>query len=111
MTSLPPSSIGAAPQADIWYVARKSNYSAKKIEAVVVERHTESSVWIKGRKRAQQSTYDNYFPTWGAAHAMLMADAKEHVESCRSALERANSLLGNVKGMRAAIQRATGEQK
>lgn len=37
------------------------------IRAVQVERSTESSVWINGRRSSRSSSYSRYFPTWDEA--------------------------------------------
>ena len=71
------------------------------IEAVQVERHTDASVWMKGRKRARSGQYENYFQSWDDARNYLMDRAESHVLSLKRQLESAQGELGNVKGMKA----------
>jgi len=72
-----------------------------EILPVEVERETDSSVWVRGRRQAKRvSGGDCYFDTWEDAHAALMVARQQDVEKARRALEQANSRLGNVKGMK-----------
>lgn len=70
------------------------------IKPVSVERHTQTSVWVRGRRHAQRAEWGGYFPTWEDAHAHALRQAEAEVMSARRALERASSALGNVKGMK-----------
>lgn len=49
----------AQPTSEVWF--QTSDYS-RTVDPVVVERVTESSVWIKG-KRHNRLGYDSFFPT------------------------------------------------
>lgn len=71
-----------------------------RIKTVEVERETESSVWINGRRNAKLNNYKNYFDTWEEAHSYLMEKAQRKVNEARKSLEQANSELGTVKGMK-----------
>lgn len=82
-----------------WYRAEIGGF-APTIKPVEVERETESSVWIAGRRNAKRSEWRNYFQTWDDAHALLMSDAAERVAEARKRLQHANDRLGNVKGMK-----------
>ena len=73
---------------------------ARKIDPVEVSRTTDSSVWIDGRRRAIISEGEGYFPTWDEAHQWMLFGYEAKVISARRSLEYANSLLGNVKGMK-----------
>lgn len=70
------------------------------ITSVEIERETDSSVYINGRRRSKRSEYEDYFDTWEEAHEFLTRRAQDDVESARHVLERANSRLGNIKGMK-----------
>lgn len=73
---------------------------AAKIEEIEIEKETDSSVWVRGRRLGKNTSWDTYHDTWEAAHAHLMAEAEKHVQSARLALERAKGAQGNVKGMK-----------
>lgn len=86
-----------------------SKFGRDPIEAVEVERETESSVWVvdtwrgergNTRRHAKRSDWDNYFDTWEEAKAFLMAQAEAKVTAARRALDSANGELGNVKGLK-----------
>ena len=79
-------------------------YWERRIEPVQVERFTEQSVWIDGRRRARMSDgygrIDGYFPTWAEARDALLEEAEGKVASIRLQLEQANGKLGNIRGMK-----------
>lgn len=81
-----------------WYAT--SSYERRLIRPVTVERFTEQSVWMDGRRHGRGSGRHGYFPTWEAAKAALLADAEAKVDSLRRQLERANGELGNIKGLK-----------
>lgn len=72
-----------------------------QIERVEVDRETESSVFINGRRSAKVSGYENFHDSWAAAHACLLAKHQLQVNQLRRQLEAANGKLGNIKGMKA----------
>jgi|GEM_PF-1703413 len=80
-----------------FYIAR---YNRLQITMETVERETDNSVWIGGRRVKKQSEWRCYFDTWEQAHAHLLDDAETYVDHCRRELKLANSRLGNVKGMK-----------
>lgn len=71
-----------------------------RIEVTEIERETESSVWINGRRSAKHGAYENFFNTWDDAHSHLMKRAQSNVDQQRRILERLNGVLGNIKGMK-----------
>lgn len=71
-----------------------------KIEPVEVERETEGSVWVDGRRTAKTSTWASYFDSWAEAHARLVLEQEEAVASLRRQLESANGKLGQIRGMK-----------
>lgn len=83
-----------------WFKTYRSVYSAPRIDAVEIEKFSDSSVWVEGRRRARISTYDCYFPTWEEARDILMHDAEVELNHARRRLERAQGYHGNVKGMK-----------
>lgn len=78
-------------KAEIWH---------NEIDEVEVERETESSVWINGRRHAKQTSCACYFDTWDEALDYKLSKSQDEVERARSALERAKSKLGNIKGLK-----------
>jgi hypothetical protein len=77
-----------------------AHHFSDPITAVPVERETESSVWIKGRRQPKSSTFYCYFDTWQQAHEALIDAREKGVAMARRDLELANSYLGNVRGMK-----------
>lgn len=74
-----------------------------KIEEVEIEKETESSVWVKGRRNIKFSRLEVYHDTWEKAHAYLLRIAEEQTAQARRRLEEANGALGNVKGMKKPV--------
>ena len=58
-----------------------------EIEPVEVDKDTDSSVWIRGRRRAKVSEYEVFHDTWQSAHEHLLRKATERVESLIRQLE------------------------
>lgn len=77
----------------------KTGWKCDKIEKIEVERETDSSVWINGRRHYKRSVNEKYFDTWELAHACLLSRAEQKAADARMRLGRANGELGNVKGM------------
>ena len=84
--------------AETWY--RLQRWAIAEITPVEVERHTESSVWIKGRRNARTTAWDSYFRTWEAARDCLLKRAELDLAASRRQLEQAQGFLGNVKGLK-----------
>lgn len=63
------------------------------IEAIEIERETESSVWIDGRRRSKLSTWDIYHDTWEAARDHLMTTATHKVRNYQSRLDSVKAEL------------------
>lgn len=76
-----------------------TSYGSRIIE-VEVERETESSVWVKGRRHNKRSEYENYWDSWEDAHSFLLQNAERWVEGARLRLERAKGEYGQIKGMK-----------
>lgn len=82
-----------------WFKTTKWSHK-NPIEAVEVERFTDSSVWIKGNRQARSAEWDQFWPTWGEAHAFLLRRAEQKLASARTALTMAQGHYGNIKGLR-----------
>lgn len=65
----------------------------------LVEKHTESNVWISGQRRGRIS-WRSYFPTWTEAHGFLLDSAEQDLNAARRALQIQQGRYGNIKGMR-----------
>lgn len=76
-----------------WYEVSKWNYRGPPITPVEVQRNSDSSVWIDGRRAAITSECSRYFPTWEEAKAHLVDRETKSVEYKRSALAKAESDL------------------
>ncbi len=75
-------------------------WAAEKIKPVEIERETDASVFIKGRRRAKRSSCESYFDTWEEAKAHLMSVAESKLNSARRELERCQGYYGNIKGLK-----------
>jgi hypothetical protein len=71
-----------------------------EITPVECERETESCVYIKGRRYAKESSWENYHDSWADAHAFLVDNAQGNVDGLRLKLEQAKGKLGQIKGMK-----------
>jgi hypothetical protein len=52
---------------------------------------------------ARESTWHAWHDTWGQAHAYLLARAEEAVKQAKAGLQKAQDILGNVKGMKETL--------
>ena len=92
---------------ETWY--QTTGYG-KRITPLVVQRYTDSSVWVGGRRRARVTDWESVFPTWEEAKAHLLSQADKNLQSARAALARAQAEYGNIKGMKdPAIALAQGD--
>ena len=66
---------------------------------VEFERETDSSVWIKGQRCNQISTYHIYHDTWQAAYQHLLERAERKLEWAQKNLDRMQKALDEVKRM------------
>lgn len=91
---------------ETWYLTGR--YVDNIIEPVSVVKSTAKTVTVKDRwcghetesRSAIRSDYYQYFRTWDEAHAHALASAEMKVNQARTALERANGHLGNVRGLK-----------
>ena len=73
----------------------------KLIEKVEIERETESSVWIKGIRKAKRThDWHNFFDTWEEAHNFLLDNSESDLKSARNRLSIAQDRNGNIKGLK-----------
>ncbi|MEW8048955.1 MAG: hypothetical protein AB2792_20095 [Candidatus Thiodiazotropha sp.] len=81
------------------YLARRSAFG-KLIEPVQVEKETDKSVWINGRRSAKRSDYENYFDSFDDAKAYMTKYAEDALAAARRRLEEVQRFAGNVKDLR-----------
>ena len=81
------------------YMTNKWDFN-DKIEVVEVERKTEKTVWIDGRRHAQLNDYHAYFDTFDEAKTYLLGVAESKLDAARRNLENAQGYMGNVKGLK-----------
>jgi hypothetical protein len=79
------------------------------IRPIKVQRSTDDSVWIAGRRRKRLCDSYAYFPTWDEAKSYLVEQAQQKVDSCRRQLEYYKGKLGNAEGKKPPVS-ATPEQ-
>ena len=80
-----------------------TDYGATIVE-VEVQRETEISVWINGRRRNKRSRdWANFFDRWDEAKAYLMEKYAARLAGARRRLEIAQSEYGNVKGLKPPV--------
>lgn len=67
------------------------------IETVEIEKETDKSVWIDGRRHPKKGLFDSYFDTWEEAKLFLtniagqeLQEALRHVQECG---ENANKIM------------------
>jgi hypothetical protein len=69
-----------------------------KIEPVEVDKFTDKTVTIKGRRQSRYA-WQFFAPTWEEAHAHMLSEAENSLALARRTLERAQGYLDNIKGM------------
>lgn len=82
----------------------------QSIAEVEVLRETATSVFLRDegflanasgeRREAKRSTYTNYHDSWLEAKQFLLNKAENELITARRALQRAQDVLGNIKGMK-----------
>jgi hypothetical protein len=78
---------------------RTSSYSYNLIKEVEVDRFSEMSVWIDGRRIARRTENHNYFDTWEEAHNYLIDRATDNVYTAQRELTRAEAELDKIKAL------------
>ena len=81
------------------YVA-KLLLSFPSIETVDVERESESSVWLNGRRCAKRSSYENFCDTWQEAHQLFVDLAEKEKHAAERRLLYATENLKSVLAMK-----------
>ena len=75
----------------------KNNWQG--IIEVDVERKSESSVWIKGRRNAIRSSYENYFDTPEECKAFMLREAEALLKTAEDRVEYARKKVAEIKAL------------
>ena len=78
----------------------KTTRLSPKVEIVAVEKFTDSSVWINGRRRARLSDWECYWPTIESALDNLEHEISKKIALLKRDLDKARSALGEVKSQK-----------
>ena len=75
-----------------------SSYSMG-IETVEIERETDASVWINGRRSAKDCEWHKYHDTWSEAKDFLVRRAGDKVSGLINRLDSARDELNKAKNL------------
>lgn len=81
----------------IKYRTERNGTSIKSIE---IDRETDVSIWIGGRRSDKQTSWYCYYSTWEEAKDALFKRAESNLSHARRQLEQAQSFYGNVVGLK-----------
>lgn len=73
------------------------SHSIKKVE---IERETEASVWIKGRRQVKSSGYHSFFNTFEEAKAHLLEEAQAKCNAAKKNYERQQKLVESIRNLK-----------
>lgn len=73
------------------------------INEIEVDRVSDVSVWIKGRRRNKVSDYEKFHDTWEDAYKSLVSSAANRLERKQKEFQIARRELKAVKNMKAPI--------
>jgi len=71
-----------------------------EIKEIEVERETDSSVWINGRRNAKRSDWGNYYDTWQEAHDALLSRQRTHLSNLEGRFKSAFKVLTDIEAMK-----------
>ena len=83
------------------YKATTGHYP--RVEVVVIDRESDSSVWIKGRRLAKLNSPESYFETFEEAKTHLIACATDDVNTAKARLEYKTAFLCKVHELVVAV--------
>lgn len=69
------------------------------IKEVEVERETDVSVWVNGRRCGKRTSWDNYFDTWAKAYSFLFDRATHTLEAAERRLESAKEQVAKIEAL------------
>lgn len=79
----------------IWYGAPCFG-GRREVIVVEVEKESDSSIWVSGRRRAKSSRYATFVPTLAEAKSILsrrLESRTEYLEQIETGLERCKRML------------------
>lgn len=68
-----------------------------KITPIEVEKETETSVWVKGRRRAKATAYDQIFKTLPEAKQFMIARCEQEINEYEKRISEAMAALNDFK--------------
>ena len=71
-----------------------------EISPVTVDRATDKSVWVKGRRVALSSDWESYHKSWEEAHKALLRNAETSLKCWQGKLTQAEAHLAAVRAMK-----------
>ena len=72
--------------AGIWF--KVQNWSTK-ISAITVDKHTDVSIFVDGRRRNRVGSYESYYQTFDEAKTFLLTRLKNERDAAKQRAERA----------------------
>ena len=86
-------------------------WTKERIQPIEIEKFTDVTVTIDGRRRNRISSNQSYFPTAQEAKDHAIAEATRTWEVAKSGLDRARSALENAKRIELPCSTPSGEVK
>jgi hypothetical protein len=84
-----------------WWIASSITWG-KRVIPVEIEKFTDKTVTVKGRRNQRMSSYQSYFPTETDAWDWLEMRAQNAVEAAQADLQRKRTELGKIQSERQA---------
>ncbi len=82
----------------IWYKYDSFCFRDEEfIKVVEVEKFTDKTVWIKGRRNSRSSQYDRYFPSFEEAKKFVIERFERRLQSAKDELYRCEARLQKIK--------------
>lgn len=78
----------------------KAGQYGNRIERVEIEKSTDSSVWIKGRRNAIKSSYENYFKSFDEAKSFLLRKFEIKLETYTRYADEAKINLAEIRKLK-----------
>ena len=72
-------------------------WGIKKIERIQIEKETDKSYWIKGRKRKKYTNSEKIFVTYAEAKDFIINEQLKKIESAKSQLSYLENELEKIK--------------
>ena len=78
---------------------KAGGFGKELITAVEVDRESEFSVWINGRRNKKQSDWERYFDKWEDAKEYLLNIYEKKVSACKNNFERESAKLSDIRAL------------